>query len=89
MDELTIFLWIIGIHSFFAFIASINICSCPLRSGMRKVWLLLFCWLFPFVGSIVILFKTDNELPYKSASKSNVNSKNSTYVSVDFPDSSD
>ena len=88
MDELTIFLWVIGIHFLFAFIASINICSCPLRPSLRKLWLLIFCWLIPFIGPIIILFQTDNELPYKSALKSNVNSNDSTYTSVDLSDSS-
>jgi len=88
MDDITIYLWIIGGHSFFAFIASINICTCPLRSSLRKVWLLLFCWLVPYVGSVIIIFQTDNELPYKGALKSNVNSNNSTYAPLDISDSS-
>ncbi len=87
MDEVTIYFWMIGIHSFFALLATINICTCPLRSMSQRVWLLLISWVIPYIGSVIILFKTDNELPYKSALKSNVNSNNSEYVSVDVADS--
>ncbi len=87
MDEVSIYLWMIGIHSFFALLATLNICTCPLRTGGQRFWLLLVSWFIPFIGSIVVLFKTDNELPYKSALKSNVNSNDSQYVSVETSDS--
>jgi hypothetical protein len=44
--------------------------------------------LVPYAGSVIILFQTDNELPYKGALKSNVNSNNSTYAPLDISDSS-
>ena len=88
MDEFTIYLWMVGIHSFFALLATINICTCPLRTMSQRAWLLLVSWVIPFIGSVIILFRTDNELPYKSALKSNVNSNSSEYVSVEMSDSS-
>jgi len=88
MDHLTIYLWIFGIHSVFAFFATLNILSCPLRAKFQKFYLLILTWGIPYIGSVIILFQTDYELPHKSKVKPTVSS-NDPHADVGIFNNSD
>ena len=81
MEIPTEFLWIAGIHCFFAVLVTISVLSCPFRFAGEKFVLFLCAWLIPYLGPIWVRYRLNYIGSLKGVSSSG------GYTPVDIPPS--